>query len=361
LKTAVSLRLSHEQYIEVSMKIRLNMILLVLALMVPCLALSAEQEEPTIYVIKQGDTLWGLSERFIKDPHYWPNMWSKNGQITNPHLIYPGQKVRVFPDRLEFVPLDPEIPVAGQSAPVSTIAATPSQPLGEVAAEKTYSVRGNEGFLLENGSKPAGTIIGIHNHRVIAGDDDIVYTDIGRSRGLKGGEKFSIFRKEGNVAHPKTDMILGTKIIPLGTLQITDLEQNSSRAIITKNYREISPGAALLPYREGQRREVSLKMPTRDLKGYIVDSYTGTYIIAAGDIVFIDLGSVQGAEPGNMLYIVRDVALDQKLVEGRINKLPQELLGALVILDTRNNTATAVVVKSIDAIYKGDRIITQTK
>jgi hypothetical protein len=102
-------------------------------------------------------------------------------------------------------------------------------------------------------------------------------------------------------------------------------------------------------------------MPSRDLKGYIADSYTGTNIIAAGDIVYIDLGRRQGAEPGNMLYIVRDVALDQKLVEGRVSKLPQELLGALVVLETRNNTATAIVVKSIDAIYRGDRIITQSK
>ena len=84
------------------MKIRL--LLLLVFIVMPSVASAAGQDEPTVYVIKQGDTLWGLSERFIKDPEYWPNMWSKNGQITNPHFIYPGQKVRVFPDRLEFVP-----------------------------------------------------------------------------------------------------------------------------------------------------------------------------------------------------------------------------------------------------------------
>ena len=86
------------------MKFRLKLLLLAMTLIVPCLACAQDQDEPTIYVIKQGDTLWGLSDRFIKDPRYWPNMWSKNSQITNPHVIYPGQKVRVFPDRLEFLP-----------------------------------------------------------------------------------------------------------------------------------------------------------------------------------------------------------------------------------------------------------------
>src|SRR5664279_522340 len=86
------------------MKFRLKLILLAMTLIVPCLAVAQEQDELTIYVIKQGDTLWGLSERFIKDPRYWPNMWSKNSSITNPHVIYPGQKVRVYPARLDFLP-----------------------------------------------------------------------------------------------------------------------------------------------------------------------------------------------------------------------------------------------------------------
>jgi len=338
------------------MNFRSTLLLLATLFLLPFAAAAADQEEPTIYVIKQGDTLWGLSERFIKNPNYWPNMWSKNSQITNPHVIYPGQKVRVFSDRLEFVPKE-QAAAGGQKAG----AATPQEVLAEVTPERTFTIRGTEGYLLENELKPAGFVIGIHHGRFIAGDDDIVYTDIGREHGAKGGEKFSIFRKDTTVSHPATNEILGTKILPLGTLQLTDMEQKASRAIITKTTKEISPGSYLLPYREDKHREVTLKMPTRDLKGYIVDSYSGISIIAAGDIVYIDLGSAHGAEAGNMLYIVRDVALDQRYVEGRVDKLPQELLGALVILETGKKTATALVVKSIDAIYKGDRIISITK
>ena len=344
------------------MKSRLKLLLplLALTLLAPCLAGAADQDKPTIYVIKQGDTLWGLSDRFIKDPMYWPNMWAHNSQITNPHFIYPGQKVRVFPDRLEFVP--PAVAIQNGLKPATAASVKPVEPFQDVAApEKSYLVRGSEGFLLESGLNPSGTIIGINNSRIIAGDDDIVYTDIGRNQGAKGGDKYSIFRKEATISHPATNEIMGVKIVPLGTLQLTDLEQKSSRAIITKTYKEISPGAYLLPYREDHRRVVTLKMPVRELKGYIIESYSGTSIIAEGDIVYIDLGSSQGAEPGNMLYIVRDVQLDQKLVEGRVDKLPQELLGALVILETGKKTATALVVKSVDAIYKGDRIVSQTK
>lgn len=338
------------------MKIRM---LLLLALFVtPPVVLAAGQDEPTIYVIKQGDTLWGLSERFIKDPNYWPDMWSKNSQVTNPHFIYPSQKVRIFPDRLELVPKEQStvIPVQ-KTAPAETVV----EAIQQVAAEKTYTLYGTEGFLAEKDFKPYGLVIGSQHDRIVTGVDDIVYTDIGADQKAGGGDKFSVFRKDVSVKHPLNNEEMGYKIIPLGTLQLTDVEPKSSRAIITKSIREISPGAYLLPYKGGLRREISLKNTDIDLKGYILDSYSGVSIIADGDIVFIDLGALQGAEVGNMLYIVRDVMIDQRYVEGRIDKLPQELLGALVILETGKKTSTALVVKSIDTIYKGDRIVSQTK
>ena len=336
------------------------MSLLLLVMCVPSLVLAAEQDETTIYVVKKGDTLWGLSEHFLKDPYYWPAMWSRNSQITNPHLIFPGQKVRVFPDHLEFLPKE-EPAGGGQKAAVAAAAEKAPETSQEVAEEKTFTVHGNEGFLMETDVKPFGRVIGINHGRIVAGEDDIVFTDIGAVQGARGGEKFTVFRKDISVSDPLTNEIMGNKVVPLGTLQLTDVEEKASRAIITKSYKEISPGCYLMPQRKEKRREVVLKMPTRELKGYIIESNTGTNLIAAGDVVYIDLGSSQGAEPGNMLYIVRDVALDQRYVEGRVDHLPQELLGALVVLETGKKTATALVVKSIDVIYKGDKIVSRTK
>ena len=336
----------------------IRLLLLFLLLTTPFISRASAQDEPAIYTITQGDTLWGLSERFIKDPKFWPNMWSKNSQVTNPHFIYPGQKLRIFPDRLEFVSKEPAMAVPAQKSATATTAV--AETFQEVAAEKMYSLYGTEGFLAEMDFKPYGLVIGTQHDRVIAGVDDIVYTDIGAAQNA-GGDKLAIYRKDVSIKHPLNNEEMGYKMIPLGTLQLTDVERKSSRAIITKSFREIGPGAFLLPYKESRRRDIALKNNASDLKGYIIESFNGGSIIAAGDVVFIDLGTAQGAEVGNMLYIIRDVTIDQKYVEGRIDKLPQELLGALVILETGKKTSTALIVKSIDTIYKGDRIVSQTK
>jgi len=308
----------------------------------------AQNDEPTIYVIKKGDTLWGLSDRFLKDPHYWPDLWAANPkQITNPHLIFPGQKLKVYPDRIEVA-----------EAPGKPQAEAPQKKeiAEEVAQEKTFSVTGGEGFLLEKGFNAAGVIIAAQENRQLLGEGDIAYTDIGSESGAKTGKYYSIFKNAGPVTHPVSSVVMGSKIVPLGTLKLEEMKEKTSSAVITDSFLEVGVGSYLMPYRD-KRREVFLLAADRDLSGYIVASLHGVITIGAGEIVFLDLGREQGLKTGNMLYVVRDVVPEQKFLDlTPLGKLPDEVLGAVVVVDTGKNTATALVVKSVNAIYRGDRV-----
>ncbi|QWV98913.1 LysM peptidoglycan-binding domain-containing protein [Geomonas nitrogeniifigens] len=307
---------------------------------------AAAQEQPTIYTIVPGDTLWGLSQRFLKDPYYWPNVWANNQAVGNPHFIYPGQKVRIYSDRIEI-----------EQLPFSALPkqAPPPQELREEPQPATFAVNGSEGFLMENGMQPSGTVISLHQNREMAGTDDIVYTDIGRVHGANPGDRYQVFKKIGPVSHPVTNVILGQQVIPLGELQLSELEDKASRAIVTKSFQEISAGSFLLPYQE-RKLTITLKSADRDLTGYIVQTQTGNTALAVNDVVFLDLGKAQGVQPGNMLYIVRDVVPDQRYANAKIEKLPVEVVGALVVVSTGMNSSTAVIVKSVDTVYRGDRV-----
>lgn len=318
-------------------------------------ALAATKSEPAVYIIKKGDTLWGLSDRFMKDPYFWPNLWARNPQkILNPHFIYPGQRLKVYPDRIEVESATALEADRDAKTPQAVPAATP-EAYEPVVEERRFSVNGGEGFIAGVDFKPVGFVIAGQHGRQIFAVDDVIYTDIGSARNGKVGDRFTAYKKHAAISHPVTNQILGYRVVPLGVVQLTEMAKKSSKAIITDTFLEIEPGAALVPYKS-MKKEVALRAAEADLSGYIVETRTGIQAIAAGDIAYIDLGKSQGLKPGNVLYVVRKVKVEIKYFSNSDYDLPVDVIGAVVVVEVAENSATVLVIKSIDTIYKGDRL-----
>ena len=72
-----------------------------------------KSDHPQEYRVQIGDTLWGISSKFLKNPWLWPNVWNANSQISNPHLIYPGNLIR-----LVYIDGKPQLTISRRGAPM---------------------------------------------------------------------------------------------------------------------------------------------------------------------------------------------------------------------------------------------------
>lgn len=301
---------------------------------------------PIEYVIQRGDTLWGLSDRFLNDPFYWPNLWAKNPQVTNPHLIYPGQILSFKDGKLEIT--EPEV-----SAQKATEAAAPP----EVVEEQPYTVRGNEGWLMEDDLESAGQIVAGQNNRLVLGEDDTVYTNIGTTHGGKDGDQYIVLHKSRPVKHPVKGGRIGHIVLPVGTLQLSHVAELNSRAIINRSFKEIRPGDLLVKGQQIERRNIPLKMTSSLLEGTLVATANNQTVIGVNDVVFADIGSNQGAHIGNLLYITRKFRPVKSFSDRYVGELPREVIGAVVLVEVGHNISTGIVIKSIDAAHPGDGLV----
>lgn len=95
------------------------------------------------YIVKEGDTLWDLSDEFLKDPFAWPDLWENNRHIQDPHWIYPGDSIYLGDSTREenILRIDPEM----KKHPCEAAVADSNLPKGITSAGcAEYDGRNNE-------------------------------------------------------------------------------------------------------------------------------------------------------------------------------------------------------------------------
>lgn len=344
-------------------------VLLICLLLLP-LSSFAAAEDPLIYTIKKGDTLWGISERFIKDPYYWPNLWSHNPDIPNPHFIYPGQKLAIYDDRIEIIKAEPEIEPEPLE-PVEDAQITDAEPVEEMTPEpiieeplvggepedeiKIKIPGGGIGMISLDALENAGTIVDTTDDRMIIGKGDTAFIDMKDLDVASPGTTYAIFDLGDVIRHPKTNKKMGYKIYEKGTLIITDINDEVASAKITDSKMEILRGARITPF-IAPEQHIALKRAQGDLSGYLLASKRGQSTMGQHDIVYIDLGLSDGLEVGNMLYISRPRRASQFSTSNK--KLPDVLLGQAVVIKATKNSASALILKTVNTVSVGDKVAT---
>ena len=323
------------------------------------------KEAPVTYIIKKGDTLWGISERFLKDPYYWPNLWANNPELPNPHFIYPGQKLEIYDGRIEIVAAPPEAQqpeavAAPQTAETTLLPEAPAPADVAVVTPEELRIKalgGNEGFVSPDQLAGVGTVVDTVDNRLMITRGETIFIDMRDLAATEPGMRFDLFLPGDEVTHPVTGQTVGYRVVNLGVVRIDDTSGSVATGVVTTALREIERGALLRPYHE-PAREIVLKQTERQLSGYVVAAGGDQITLGRYDVVYLNIGSADGLETGNLVYISRPREASELTLKKKDFKAPEILLGNAVILNTEATTATALVVKAAAPIFRGDRVTT---
>ncbi len=309
---------------------------------------------PEIHVVRKGETLWEISNGYFHNPWYWPKLWSFNPLITNPHWIYPGDQVRLYPPGQR----QPEVVAAANitadpgEAPRSTVPGRgPSGPSGT-------SLRQN-GFVEKGDFDTSGEIVGSKEEKLLLSGFDEAYVEFKKQRPLKAGERYTVYRTLDEVRHPTTNALLGSTVEILGEIDVRSVnDQRIARGVIVDSVGPIERGDRVGPLR--RTFKVVQATPNRaNIEGTIVATLRPSYIVGGADaLVFIDRGREDKVEVGNRLVVIRRGDGYQPIV-GAPNedpRFPREVVAELLVVDVRAKTSSAFITRAAKEIRIGDRI-----
>jgi hypothetical protein len=340
---------------------------------------------PDTYVVKHGDTLWGISGMYLLRPWRWPELWGMNLQaIRNPHLIYPGQTL-YLDKQGGFARLSTSRPGSSEPPTVHVSPRTRYESLSGLALP-TLKPHLIEPFLAEpivvdgDTLERAPRVVATTEERVLMASGDRAYVrgDAAKPLLREPGEprRFQVYRDAVALKDPLTGAILGYEAQYLGKAELIkgeSLEESAdgkggiaseyvpATVVLSGTKEEIRAGDRLLPAPERAYMSYTPHAPQIDVDARVVSIYGSTPVAyaAQNQVVAINVGTNDGIEPGHVLQLVTkgDRIRDNTDPERATIKLPSERNGVAMVFRTFDRVSYALILQIQTAVRVGDRLV----
>ena len=326
--------------------------------------LKLQDNAPERYVVVKGDTLWGISGKFLKDPWKWPQIWNMNkDEIENPHWIYPGDVII-----LDRSGAEPRLRLLGNSANDAErnkmLAAGPHvrvSPMEDHASpaiprELIEPLLAEPQIVDEADFKKAPRVAQLLDERVVATLKDKFY-----AVGVAGapGDDWQLFEGGKEIHDPDTKELLGYEVTYDGDAT-TQVVSDVSTLMVTKVTREVSIGDRLIPKFRHVFTNYVPHVPQNAISGRILSTFGGVGDAGAYTTVLINKGAREGLQPGHVLFsykLPRAVVAENGKPD-KTMKTPEEKSGTIYIYRVFPKLAYGLVVDSTQPLVPLDTVHT---
>ncbi|MBT8357742.1 MAG: LysM peptidoglycan-binding domain-containing protein [Desulfobacterales bacterium] len=329
-----------------------------------------ETETGFYYTVKKGDTLWDLSQKFSNTPYLWPDLWSDNSDITNPHLIYPGQRIRLFRRRdieKESKPVIQEKTIETKAPPLEVepeeVPVIVTQEIPEAKpVSKTYRYRAIDsvGFIKRKALTPEGVIFKVKEDKLLISEGDIVYISQNKNNPLIPGGKYTVYRTLEPLYDQTTGRYIGIQHFLLGIVEITNTAPRFAIAKVTQSFSNMQVNDKLMPYKRRSANIVQQESK-EGLLGKIIIAEKHSILIGDNTTAFINRGEDHGIKPGQQYSIFYQET--SSIVPASRSKISLDavIFGELIVLHTEKTTSTVYITSTNRQVAPGSKICTPIK
>ncbi|MEM7565064.1 MAG: LysM domain-containing protein, partial [Pseudomonadota bacterium] len=328
-----------------------------------------EPEYPETYIVQEGDTLWDISSVFLRDPWFWPEIWFKNPQVENPHLIYPGDTLAIIyiggEKRVQLLSRGKDgsvlaqtqgglkiVKVAPRVRSKSIDASIPSIPIESIRHLLERPIIIDEDTLANS----AYILASVDDHLVNSINDKLYVRKLDTS---SGNGRYQIFRPNRPMFDPITNELLGYEALYVGESKLL-LRGDPASVRVTNSEREILRDDRVMPIDNTNfERDFFPKPPSTKVEGAIVSlldaiSQTGQY-----QTIAINLGLRDGLETGNVLNIIRtgNIIPDNAEPDPQFRvKLPDERVGMAMVIRSFEKMSYALIMEADSPVTVRDYV-----
>ena len=300
------------------------------------------EDVPEKYTVKKGDTLWDISDLYLRDPWLWPEIWYANPQIANPHLIYPGDIISmVYIDgrpRLMLEKRDRRVKLAPEVKVVPESEAIPALPLDII---NSFLTRNR--IVTQEEVDRAPYVVAGYEKKLLSGSGDTFY-----ARGqFDETPTYGLYRVGEPYLDPVTQEILGIRAQDVGSAKVQRVADDIATMLATRSLEEVRIGERLLPHEERPLNSIFYpSAPESTVEGEIMAVEGGITQVGHLDVVSINRGEREGLEAGNILAIFkRGEEVTDYIAKEKIN-LPNEQAGLLMIFRAFEKMSYGLVIKA---------------
>lgn len=307
---------------------------------------------PKQYTVVEGDTLWDISDLFLRDPWMWPEIWHANQQIANPHLIYPGDLIR-----LVYVDGRPKLVVSRSRDKKLSPSIRTEDRDGAIEALPLDIINN---FLSKNRVtntaelEGAPYVLGGYEPRLLMGMGDDLYA---RGDFTRNQLNYGVYRPGDAYIDPVSGEILGIRAEDIASARIKAVDKDIGTLGVTRSKGEIRLRDRLL-----NREERALppdfhpRAPGQEIRGQVINIEGGMRIGGALDVVSINRGDRESLKAGDTLAIYKAGEWIKDPVAKNQVRLPDERIGLLMVFYSYEKMSFGLVMEADRQLDVGDLV-----